>query len=57
MTWQGSAVFLCEVCLLGYADEATAAECEAFCRTYDACSIAITRRAVYRPPAEPEASA
>ena len=45
----GHALFQCEVCDLGYAAEPTAKECEEFCRTYDACSIAITRLAVYRP--------
>ena len=45
----GQALFQCEVCDLGYAAEPAARECEAFCRTYDACSIAITRLAVYRP--------
>jgi hypothetical protein len=44
-------VYVCDVCLLGYATRETAAECEAFCREFDACSIAITRRAVWRPPA------
>jgi hypothetical protein len=46
---EGRTVHVCEVCGLGYADEATAEECERFCRERGACSLEITRRAVYIP--------
>ncbi len=42
-------IFLCEECGLGYASETTAQECEAFCKAHNACSVQITRAAVYRP--------
>ena len=42
-------IFLCEQCGLGYASENTARACEEFCRANNACSIRITRAAVYRP--------
>lgn len=43
------AIFLCEECGLGYDNEATARECEAYCRTHQSCSLQITAKAVYRP--------
>ncbi len=49
--YKGRPVFLCEVCGFGYSDEATASRCENFCKTHDACSLEITRRAVLRPEA------
>ena len=42
-------IHLCEECGLGYANEETARECEEFCTTHNACSLQITRAAVYRP--------
>ncbi len=43
----GSEVFLCEVCGLGYLDRATADRCQRFCEEHNACSLEITRSAVY----------
>jgi hypothetical protein len=45
----GGSAYICEICGLGYADEETARECEKFCSTHGACSLEITRRAVYFP--------
>jgi hypothetical protein len=42
-------VFYCGVCGYGYADQATAEECEAFCRANNACSFPITRRTIRKP--------
>lgn len=43
------AVFLCEICGLGYKDRKTAEECEEWCRRTNSCSIEITKKAVYFP--------
>lgn len=40
-------VFLCDECGLGYASEAVARRCEAYCKEHQSCSIEITRDAVY----------
>ncbi|MBC7091519.1 MAG: hypothetical protein H5T50_06380 [Nitrososphaeria archaeon] len=42
-------VYLCEVCGLGYANKSRAKECEHFCKKYKACSLEITRYAIYYP--------
>jgi hypothetical protein len=42
-------VYLCEICGLGYATKNRAEECENFCRKYKACSLEITRDAIYYP--------
>jgi hypothetical protein len=45
-------VFLCDICGLGYADRATAQECEDYCRAHrGSCSAAISKKAVYLPGA------
>jgi len=45
----GKVVYVCEVCGLGYRDRETAIACQNYCSTYGACSLAITRKAVYFP--------
>ena len=40
-------IYLCEECGLGHADERTATECEAYCKSHASCSIEITAKAVY----------
>lgn len=42
-------IYVCEECGLGYADKETAEECEKYCSTHHACSIEITRKAIYFP--------
>jgi hypothetical protein len=51
------AVFLCDICGLGYADRKTAQECEDYCRAHvGSCSAEISKKAVYLPgaPSLPE---
>jgi hypothetical protein len=43
------AVFLCEICGLGYKERRTAEECEEWCRRTNSCSIEITKKAIYFP--------
>ena len=48
----GKTVFLCDICGLGYADKATAQECEDYCRVHKgSCSAEISKKAVYLPGA------
>jgi hypothetical protein len=42
-------IYTCEICKLGYLDGQTANDCENFCRTHDACSLKITKKAIYKP--------
>jgi len=42
-------VYLCEVCGLGYVDEESAKACQDYCARHGACSIEITRKAIYYP--------
>ena len=45
-------VFLCDICGLGYANRATAQECEDYCRAHHgSCSAEISSKAVYLPGA------
>lgn len=45
-------IFLCDICGLGYADRATAQECEDYCRAHkDSCNAEISKKAVYLPGA------
>ncbi len=46
---EGKLVYVCEVCKFGYVDKASAIVCENFCRAHNACSMEITRRAIYKP--------
>ena len=46
---EGSPIYLCEICGLGYRDRETAHRCEAFCKEHDACSLEITKSAVFKP--------
>jgi len=43
------AVYVCEICGLGYADKETANECEEWCKKTGTCSLKITSKAVYVP--------
>jgi hypothetical protein len=45
----GRTVFLCDVCGVGYPDEATAQECQNWCEKHSSCNLAITRKAIHRP--------
>jgi hypothetical protein len=42
-------IYICGVCGLGYSDKITAEACEAYCSAHNACSLEITRKAVYKP--------
>lgn len=42
-------IFECEECEFGYADEATANACEAYCAAHQSCSLEITAKAIHRP--------
>lgn len=46
---RGKMIYTCALCKLGYANMKTAKECEAFCKSHDACSLEITKKAVYKP--------
>jgi hypothetical protein len=48
---EGREIYLCEVCGYGYEERAVAERCEAFCTEHNACSLEITKDAVYRPEA------
>lgn len=39
-------IFQCPVCGLHYRDKDVAAECEAFCKANNACSIEITQKSI-----------
>ncbi len=45
----GKEIFICEICRLGYEDEKTAEACQNFCSIHHACSLEITRKAIYFP--------
>ena len=45
---QNKTIYTCEICKLGYADRQTADDCENFCKTHNACSLEITKKAVYK---------
>jgi len=45
----GKTVYTCEICELGYADRENANACENHCRTHNACSLEITKKAIYDP--------
>jgi len=42
-------LYICDECGLGYMDRETAVACEAHCKKCKACSLEITRKAVYYP--------
>jgi hypothetical protein len=42
-------VFQCELCGFGYEDLDTAERCEEYCDTHGSCSLAITKKAIYKP--------
>ncbi len=44
----GKRVFFCEECGFGYADKETARKCEDWCAAHGACSMEITKLAIYR---------
>lgn len=44
---EGRKLFICEECGLGYLNEELARKCEEYCLKYRACSIEITKNAVY----------
>ncbi len=44
--WESKKIYRCEECNLGYLDKETAEKCEKFCKTYNACSMEITKNAV-----------
>lgn len=46
----GSEIFLCEVCGLGYLEADTAQKCEDWCSTKNSCNLEITKKAVYQKP-------
>jgi hypothetical protein len=52
---QPEKVYYCSVCGYGYANEALAKECEAYCTTNNSCSLKITANAI-RTPKESENS-
>jgi len=47
---QDREVHVCGDCGLGYATRDLAERCEAHCTTYHACSLEITRHAIYGKP-------
>ena len=49
LTRDDALIYLCEVCGLGYRDKETAARCEAFCTEHNACSLEITKNAIFKP--------
>jgi len=42
-------IWICGKCGFGYKSKELAYECERFCSTYRACSIEITKKAIYVP--------
>lgn len=44
---EGRRIFICEECGLGYLSEELAKRCEDYCLKNRACSIEITKNAVY----------
>lgn len=44
--------FICNVCKLEYADEATAKNCEAWCSTHDSCNYLIAKQAINKNKAK-----
>lgn len=48
---RGTRLHICEECGFGYETASLAEACEAHCLKYKACSLEITRHAVYRPEA------
>jgi hypothetical protein len=48
-THEGRTVYLCDVCGYGYEEQVTAEKCEAFCTENHACSLEITKDAVFKP--------
>lgn len=48
LKYRGENIYICEVCEFGYVERRTAEECEAFCTKNNACSVEITKNAVYR---------
>ncbi|MBS7658484.1 MAG: hypothetical protein QW476_03000 [Candidatus Bathyarchaeia archaeon] len=44
-------VFVCRECSLGYLDVNLAKRCEEHCLKYHACSLEVTKNAVYFPKA------
>lgn len=48
----GRALYACEECGFGYDSSSIAATCEAYCSANQACSLEITRHAIYRPEAD-----
>ncbi len=47
----GTRLYLCDECGFGYETASIAEACESHCLRYNACSLEITRYAVYRPKA------
>lgn len=45
-------LFRCPVCGLHYRDAKTAAECEAFCKAHNACSLEISMKSVEQEEAQ-----
>ena len=45
----GGAIYLCDLCGLGYREQKTARRCEEWCAAHQSCSLEITRNAVYIP--------
>lgn len=47
---ENKAIFLCEICGLGYSNKKTAQECEDYCKDHPgSCKAEITDKAVYFP--------
>jgi hypothetical protein len=49
---KGRPIYLCEICEFGYSDLETAERCEQYCYTHGRRSVAIEKKAVYRPKIE-----
>jgi hypothetical protein len=42
-------VYVCDACGFGYEEPKSAVECEEYCKKHNACSLKITKKAIYRP--------
>ncbi len=40
--------YYCKICKFGYKNKKTAQACEDFCKTHNACSFEITKKAIKR---------